>query len=510
MTSIIRRSLFVTGEARRSSETLPTVLARLAANQPIEFRNLQAHQTHAWHAFLVQLAALALHRGGESTLPQDEARWHELLLGLTDGAEEPWCLVVDDVSKPAFMQPPLPAGEDLEAWKNESTTPEAIDVLVTAKNHDVKRERFTAPEPDDWIYALVTLQTMQGFSGRDNYGAARMNGGFASRPGISVVPGLDWSSAFRRDVELLLHRRGALLDSWEFEDDGVALLWLQPWDGLESLRIQELDPFFIEICRRVRLTQADDSLRIRWTSTRVSRVNAKDLNGNLGDLWTPIKTKGLSALTVSERGLDYRLVVDLMFNVERFEPSAAQSLDDDLGETPHFLGRVLVRGQGKTGGYHERWVPIPGPVAEAASDAAEWRRIALEAEARVEKVATAQRKVLRPALLALHQGGSDDLNFKDDADRTYLSRLDREVDRTFFDDLFRDEMAGLTPEELSDRWDRRLYELAKGLLDEAIDAMPCPDERRYRAIAAAEARFYGGVRKHLPGAHEPEGAQDAA
>jgi CRISPR system Cascade subunit CasA len=61
-------------------------------------------------------------------------------------------------------------------------------MLVTAKNHDVKAARLTEAGIDDWLFALVTLQTMEGIGGRNNYGVSRMNGGFANRPGFSIAP----------------------------------------------------------------------------------------------------------------------------------------------------------------------------------------------------------------------------------------------------------------------------------------------------------------------------------
>lgn len=484
------------GSSERRRRSLPQLLAALAGGAAVEFAHLQPHQSHAWHAFLVQLAALAVHRTGSSELPDDPGRWRELLLALTDGEEAPWCLVVSDPARPAFMQPPIPEG-DVEAFGKESTTPEAIDLLVTAKNHDVKRERFTAPQADHWIFAMVALQTMEGFSGRDNYGIARMNGGFASRPGIAAVPDLRWSSAFRRDVSLLLARRRTLLADWPFRDDGLALLWLEPWDGSESLDLSDLDPFFIEICRRIRLIAGDGELVLRWTSTKKRRVDAEKWNGALGDLWTPINRDEKTALTVSDRGFDYRLVADLLFQ-ERFEPSPAQQVDGSVGPEPVFVARALVRGQGKTGGYQEREIPIPGKIVGWLEDQAEVSRIGNEAQRRIETVQTAQRKVLRPALLALHQGGGAQISFKDEAPRSYLAEHDREIDRIFFGELFADEAAKLLPEEKGRRWERRVYELTEAVFERALDEMPKPDARRYRAIAAAEGRFYGGAKKNLP------------
>ena len=232
--------------------TLPGVLARLSAGDRLEFSGLQAHQLHAWHAFLTQLAALALHARGEVDLRQPEARWRELLAALTDGEVEPWCLVVGDLGRPALLQPPVPEGT-LDGFK-EIGSPAGLDLLVTAKNHDVKSARVRAAQPEHWLYALVALQGMQGFTGRDNYGVARMFSGFGSRPAVAAAPDLSWPARFARDVGVWLEERPALCQRFGYPaHGGHALLWLLPWDGLSSIHLQECDPFFLEICRRSRL-----------------------------------------------------------------------------------------------------------------------------------------------------------------------------------------------------------------------------------------------------------------
>ena len=44
-----------------------------------------------------------------------------------------------------------------------------------------------APEPDDWLMALVSLQTQEGVMGAGKYGVARMNSGYGSRGCSAVV-----------------------------------------------------------------------------------------------------------------------------------------------------------------------------------------------------------------------------------------------------------------------------------------------------------------------------------
>ena len=85
------------------------VFAALSRGEAWSFPALRPHQREPWHAFTVQVAALALIRAGIDTLPESEDAWRDLLIGLTpdypDG--EAWALVVEDWSKPALLQPPV-------------------------------------------------------------------------------------------------------------------------------------------------------------------------------------------------------------------------------------------------------------------------------------------------------------------------------------------------------------------------------------------------------------------
>jgi len=173
----------------RSLKTLPEVLELLGAGRIDAFPKLQAFQQHAWHAFLVQLGIMALRRLGQTSPSQGSERWKSALLEMTAGRSEPWCLLVPDLSSPAFLQPSV-AERSLDGFNDVLERPDLLDVLILSKNHDVKKGRIGKPSPDQWVFALVSLQTMQGYSGRDNYGISRMNSGDGSRPGIGLAPRL--------------------------------------------------------------------------------------------------------------------------------------------------------------------------------------------------------------------------------------------------------------------------------------------------------------------------------
>ena len=166
---------------------------------------------------------------------------------------EPWQLVVDDITRPAFMQPPASSEDKLTDYKSSVETPDELDMLVTSKNHDVKSTVAVASEYDDLILALISLQTSEGFSGAGNYGVSRMNGGLGSRPAFSVTPSTRFGIHVRRDIVVLLERRDDLLDNAPMREEGADLLWTLPWDGtkVESLLLNDLDPLYIEVCRRI-------------------------------------------------------------------------------------------------------------------------------------------------------------------------------------------------------------------------------------------------------------------
>jgi CRISPR system Cascade subunit CasA len=487
-------SITAPGGARERTD-LPGVLARLARGEEVEFPALQAHQQQAWHAFLVQLAALALHRAGESEPPGDEESWRRRIGGL---AEDPaaFCLVVEDLARPAFFQPPVPEGA-LDDFKRASDSPEILDVLITAKNHDVKTDRFTAPaDPEHWIYALITLQTMEGFLGRGNYGIARMNGGFASRPEVALAGSLGWSARFRRDLAVLLAQRSTMVEEHGFRNEGTALVWTLPWEGAknESLGLSDLDPFYLEVCRRVRLACLEGRIHAFLKPTAGPRVQAGEHKGNLGDPWTPIRRGDGAALTVGPSGLNYRLVQELLFGDDYVPPPALTAPTAD-GSPAFALLRVLVRGQGKTEGLHQRQLEIPRRVVSRFRRPDERAALGIESQARVKLAGEVRLKVLKVALLALLQerlgrDAGSHLDFRDERADPWLHRFDREVDRVFFPELFGDLEQGLPPEEREENWQRCLDSLCREIFEEAVESLAPAGIHRYRALAGARSRFY--------------------
>jgi CRISPR system Cascade subunit CasA len=483
---------------------LPEALSLLCEGRLIGFDGLAAHQRHAWDLFLFQTGAMALAISGKARAVEDDAAWGELadpafwresLAALTpECAETAWSLVVDDLARPAFMQPPIPAAT-LAGYSIAGQTPDEIDVLVTAKDHDVKAARAGAAQQRNWLFALVTLQTLQGYSGRGNFGIARMNGGFASRPLTMLTPGKDLPTRFRRGVQAALAAREQALelDGGYYRTDGLKLLWLKPWDSEQGLRLADLDPLFVEICRRIRLVRdAAGTIAARGRASETARVAVpKEAKGDLGDAWTPVNTAEQSALTVAAGGFDYRLLNRLLTSTEFRLPAAMRPPPRSQGAL-WLHAVVLVRGQGKTEGLHERWLPIPA-AARPLMFGGGGDIMARLGKGMVTE-ADGAKTALRFGLLAFLQGGPEKTDFKDDRSRVWIDTLDQQIDRIFFTHLFA-RAADPDDEARTAQWHLALTKSARQLFDDATGRLDPPQCRRERAAAIASLTFMGMLRR---------------
>ncbi|HHO58148.1 MAG TPA: type I-E CRISPR-associated protein Cse1/CasA, partial [Oceanithermus profundus] len=351
------------GSAERAL-SLPALMAALGRESDVSLPGLQRHQADAFHVFLCYLAGAVLARAGEHDPIQDETFWREGLRALAgEAGDDAWTLVVEDLARPAFMQPPIPPREHGKL-KLKATTPDALDLLPTAKNHDVKQARAAHAHPDEWVYALVSLQTMSGFFGRGNQGISRMNSGFGNRPVVELVRSLDPAPRWRDAVPRLLRHRQEILEGsnpWRFGPDGLVLVWLREWDGRTSLATGELDPCYVEVCRRIRLRAADgDPMHAEALPADSPRIAARELNGVVGDAWLPVDVTGSeqTSLTVSPQGLTADLLRRLLF-ADGLQMTSLHRPGPDW-QGPLWLSvSVLVRGKGTTDGFHERELPIP-------------------------------------------------------------------------------------------------------------------------------------------------------
>ena len=493
--------------SRTERVSLPGLYARLAGDTVDAFPGLGAHQAPAWYQFLGQLGALALRREGRETPPSDPDAWRAMLAELApDAADSAWSLVVEDPAKPALLQAPTCR---LDEFRPYAATPDALDLLVTAKNHDLKQSRAIGGSPHLWLYALVNLQTQQGYSGRGQPGVARMNGGFASRVLVDRRPSSRWGPRVVRAIRMLLARREGVLESMDDQvyraRGGLALTWVRAWDTDEMLSLSELDPYFIEVCRRVRLIEAGHgSLEARVRPAAKPRTAAKAFFGNVGDPWIPLDLRKdpPTALTVGGGGFDYRLVQRILFRAgESRKPLALGALPGESGKNSQIHLAALVRGQGKTEGFHERVIPLPASVQLSVGadpdddDEASMAKLSDE----MVTLAGSTRKVLRQAITVYLQG-PEHPNFKKTDAAPVVRQFDRQTDNQFFDFLF----AAPAEDFVSARrkWQVVLRTTATRLAKDAWGRLSPPGARREKAQFASESVLFGGLRKQLPDAFE--------
>ncbi|MDP3191381.1 type I-E CRISPR-associated protein Cse1/CasA [Rhodoferax sp.] len=477
--------------------SLPELFVALAVDEVRDYPALRPHQRHPWHAFLVQLAAITLHKAERTAVFETAQEWRDALLALTpddpDGAA--WCLV-SPPNRPALLQAAV-VGGSISEWKSEAYAADEIDMLVTSKNHDIKGSRAHRAQPEDWLFALLSLQTQEGFLGAGNYGISRMNGGFASKPGVGVaavgLPGTRWA----RDIAALLARRDRTVEAHGFQEEGgLALVWLIPWDGLGSLSFAKLDPFYIEICRRIRLRSMDGKIMSVGAGSKTARIAAKELNGLTGDAWTPIDVEGGKALTITANGFNYKLVSELMFG-GKYQPPTAHNLDQPVsGSSLIFITQGITRGQGKTEGYHERRVPISPKVRGLlmTNQKAQLERISGQRIAAIGEI----RSLVRNALIVLFENGRiKDFRQASKAHEAkvgkFLAVIEVAEDARFFDDL-NEEMEAEDPAAQRLQWLLGVVERAEVILKTAFDAGPRSGIQKYRAQSAALSRFHGGLR----------------
>jgi CRISPR system Cascade subunit CasA len=205
-------------------------MAALGQNRVHALPGLQRHQEDAFHVFLCCLAGAILARKGDTDPEQTADEWCQGLQTLAGpNAQLAWTLVVADPAQPAFMQPPVVPEAEAARLKPHASSPDQLDILPTAKNHDVKSARAADAEVDEWIHALISLQTMSGYFGSGNQGISRMNGGFGSRSVAEVLHTDTPGGRFQDAVIRLLDWRPQVLDgSWGYDPQGVVLVWILP------------------------------------------------------------------------------------------------------------------------------------------------------------------------------------------------------------------------------------------------------------------------------------------
>ena len=504
-----------TGETECLS--LPELFSAMEKNTVAGFPAARAHQADPWHAFLVHLGVHCLEQERQS-LPapcpaqpwtlvgqHSPAQWLDMLRGLTPNFEddEPWQLAVDDVSKPAFLQPPVPE-KKLDGFKRVENTPDELDILVSSKNFDIKSGTMKQISAEDWVFALVSLQTNGSYMGRGNFGISRANGGFGTRCFVSLrtssLPGGAWA----RDCRVILENADPDNDKSVYgqiyEVDGKRLLWLEPWDGSSSLRLEQLHPMYVEVCRRVRLRETPSGIEALLAPSKCARIDAKDKCGDVGDPWIPTESDGKKRKAFGSK-FSYKNVSKILCGCDDSKQFKRSLLLDfcvktDCAENLKIRCAALMKGQGKTEGYVERVIPVR--VRDRCRCGEESLRQA--ARCMIESAETAERKVLKIALAVFlsarrsSDAGTIDWGAADVKNWTQLivDRMDSKVNDIFFEKLWDvgyQIECGASLEMALCEWNETLIALVREHFAAAVEALPCGAACSLRSKALAELKL---------------------
>ncbi|MDK3016470.1 hypothetical protein [Pseudodonghicola flavimaris] len=475
-------------ETDRGGHSLPGLMAALARGEVASFPALRPHQRPAWHMFLAQLGVLALSAADLAEIPETEDDWRAALRRLTPDFPEdaPWHLVVEDAGTPAFLQPPDPGGVK---WSRVET-PDLLDMVITSRNHDLKREIAHQATPQDWIFALVSLQTMEGFGGAGNYGIARMNGGSSSRAMIALAPAaqggrvVDPSAWWRRDVTRLLAGRQG--------NGGAALLWCLPWPEKQALSLDRLDPLFIEVCRRVRLIEAPQGLAAIRATSKAARIEAKEARGVTGDPWAPVHLGETKTLTLGERNWSYDLLESLLYGGDWEMPVLAKAAPEEVTDPMLLIAEAFARGNSKTDGFKSRVIPVP----KAAVRQMFTTRAVDLARGQVALISDVDKALRNGLALIAAEGDRDKLGRAQYA-RSQPARamLQRVADAAFFPALWAkleaSGKAGIVAAQLD--FARHLSRAARAEFLRAAPGIPCTGIMRPRAEVRGRQALEAGL-----------------
>jgi CRISPR system Cascade subunit CasA len=494
-------------EEKPAHLTLPGLLAEWASGRDVVLEGIRPHQRAGMHMFLVQIAvgALCLSGSGEA-LDVGEDGWRVRLLALAPPLA--WHLIAGSENDPALMQPSVPV-KHLADFKDVAN-PDGLSVLVASKNHCLKQNVISFGSPWQWLCALVELQTLSGYSGKFNYGIIRMNGGMGSRPLVAVYPDMREGARWQRDVSRYHEalKAGLVPDGFSGSaTEGLVATWSRPWDGVEQIPMTDLHPAFVEVARRVRLlTSASGSISAVVGNSKLPRIDApKELCGRTGDPWAPMDGDE-KILTVSADGWSLRRLRNLIVS------GYTRPLLQEFGNSPDrerdffVYASVITGGQGKTEGFHEVTIPVPGRIVVRLSTTLEARpRLGILSTEMVDDADKAS-SALRRALVTFLRGGvppTDKVDRKE-AD-VWIGRLQAAVKDAFFPMLWSAMDAPNRGE-----WRSLLRHQAEGLYDEAARALPTRQELFYRAYDKGKGVLIGKLKQDFSDTPPPKAARKAA
>lgn len=235
-------------------------------------------------ATLITLLALALREHASSSPSPSEESLTDALMEVAGGDARAYDALadIDDPEKPAFFQPPSHQRTMKAAGFSEKFVAASdLTPRVYAKNHDHKLMVSLGRDTlEDWLLALIGIQTQASFMGRGNRAIARKFSSIGARVIATAHPANKARSQCMGEMARALaaayrdtpRGRPALLYTLSFEKDSASLL------------PSEVDPLFIECARRYKLIEAmDGRYTLHGASSRHDRLDGnKSRHGVVG------------------------------------------------------------------------------------------------------------------------------------------------------------------------------------------------------------------------------------
>ena len=213
------------------------------------------------------------------------------------------------------------------------------------------------------------------------------------------------------------------------------------------------------------------------------------------------------AVTVSSNGFGFR-EVSRYLDPERYQlPELAKPQTSD-GETVHLVARTLVRGQGRTEGYHEREIPLRSRMTSMLRNRNGRSILAAEAKQRVDYVGEVS-SILRHAVKTYLQNGVSTGKTKNEHQKIIDDcgqRLQQTVEAGFWESL----QDGIESDDQNlerAEWVHwSLVPQASALLESIQKTGLCHTQDRFRAIAESSDLFGRRIRasKKLPELYRDE------
>ena len=223
---------------------------------------------------------------------------------------------------------------------------------------------------------------------------------------------------------------------------------------------------------------------------------------------------------MSAGGFNYKRVTEYLTSGDWEHPALLRPTQSERSSSKpmQLVARAMVRGQGKTEGYHERIITIghKGPKTKTAmlrGDASQ--ELGDIAKARINQIGIVQRILSHAIQVFAARGDGDKVSPEHrNLARSWLNRLDAIVDARFFEDLQTEfEAEENARQGIRNQWlmngSSGVVDHARGLLHDAEDALPCPTIHRYKARVNAEGLFEGRIRgpNGFPGLFDTEGGE---